>query len=308
MKNPHLELLFYRAPSPLDWSSPRRLLISTLRNRLHWIDGKVYPHSISHVNVVLATSSGKKISRGMSLSVSSVGYLYRFLFKGSSLDTMIINLPGKFMDDAVIEAPLKRYREKGYVETFRLLLNEAQAQRVHQYLELYQQYGLSQIYGALASDPLKGHGAGCSAFAVSVLEVLGLVTEEFKTSWSRELRVPLELMASETKGAKIGFLGFLLGRNIGWSSEKSPHYRLSFWDPERMFQWCRQFKGAQNHPEIFYDSKSQILFWDASGKSTPELDLKAHFESIAPQIQAALADRGKLWSESQLQTLLANQG
>ncbi len=262
-----------------------------------------YPHAISHVNVVLRGPSQNPIVRGMNLATSHLGYLYRFLIKGSSLDTLIINLPGRFMDEAQVWEQLEVLKPNGYVESLCLKLTPQQARRVQDYFQSYEEFQLHQIYGALASDPLKGEGAGCSAFAMSVLEVLGLLSEELRNAWGRELRIPVELMSSQTKRARVGFLGFILGQNPRWS-DLNPCYVLKFWDPEKMYDWCKKEKVHPQMSGLTVDPKTQTLLWDVRSRPVPELNLREHFLKIAPQIQKELRLRGELWSAEKLRTLL----
>jgi hypothetical protein len=299
MSAPSLELLFYRAPKPLDWSSPRRLLVSTLKNRFHWVGGHFYPHPISHVNIVLRTSTGQVYPRGMALASSPLGYLYRFLFKRSSLDTLVVNLPGRFIDEKWIWSPLPQYKSQGYVQSLKILLTPEQCSRIEYYLLLYEKSNMNRIYGALASDPLKGQGAGCSAFAVSLLELLGLITPDIENSWSRQLRIPEDMVTSKKRVARFGFFRMLFGADVAWAEDSEPHYSLRFWDPEKMFNWCQRIlRNEHLNTDIHVDLATKELIWDARLADLPPLNLKHHFESLSPQIEKELNQLGQHWDDN----------
>ncbi|ASD63839.1 hypothetical protein [Bdellovibrio bacteriovorus] len=233
----HLDLLIYRAPAPLNWQSPGRLVRSMTKNLSAQVDGKDYPHPISHVNIRLQCGWEKPVYRGMTSIKSNGAYLWDFLMKGVSLDTMLINQTGRSYTEQEILTWLKPLTEKGYVRQFRLILNSDQCTRLRRYVDLYQSTGLINIYGGLRSDPLLGQGAGCSAFAASFLRVLDLDSTKLRQAWQRTLRIPLELLSVKHERARISFLGYLRGKDRPWASPQEPHILLKFWDPEKMFHW-----------------------------------------------------------------------
>lgn len=234
----HLDLLIYRAPEPLDWQSPGRLVRSMTKNLSAKVDGKDYPHPISHVNIRLQCRH-ETIFRGMTSIKSNGAYLWDFLVKGVSLDTMLINQSGRSYSEKEILTWLKPLTEKGYVRQLRLLLNSNQCARLRRYVDLYQSTGLINIYGGLRSDPLLGQGAGCSAFAVSFLRILGLDSASLRKNWQRSLRIPLELLSVKHDRARISFLGYLRGKDRPWASSAEEHIVLKFWDPEKMYHWIK---------------------------------------------------------------------
>ncbi|WP_374028705.1 hypothetical protein [Bdellovibrio bacteriovorus] len=246
-----LELIFYRAPKPLDWRTPGHLVRSSLRNMRMKVAGKNYPHPISHVNIRLQCGNEPSIYRGMTSYKSNASYLWDFFGKGQALDTFIINVPGRFYRNEEILAWLPYLKKKGYVRSLELQLNDEQCARAQRYLKLYEDLGLDQIYGGLRSLPHEGEGAGCSAFAVSFLQILDLFPESVDRAWRRELRVPLELMRTRSQSPRIGVLGYLRGRDRAWASPAEKHFVLKFWDPELMYNWVGD-KG-----KIFWDVRTE---------------------------------------------------
>lgn len=270
-----LELIFYRAPSPLNWSSPGNLVRSMTQNLQAQVDGETYPHPISHVNLRLQCGSQPAIYRGMTSVKSNAAYLWDFVIQGSSLDTLLINQKGRSYSKEEILYWLPRLRSRGYVRSLRILLNPGQCARASAYLQLYKKTGLHNIYGGLRSDPQHGEGAGCSAFAVSVLQVLNLFPRTVAQEWQRELRIPLNLLSSQEQRARISFLGYLRGKDRPWAQPDEKHIHLKFWDPERMFRW------AGNKGKIWDAREGRIpqtpLFpWD---QKTLIQTVRYHFEN-----------------------------
>lgn len=258
-----LEILFYRAPSPIKWNTPGNLVRSMAKNLVAKVDGENYPHPISHVNIRLHCDSHQEIYRGMTSVKSNASYLRDFFVQGSSLDTMIINQRGRSYTKQEILYWLPRLRERGYARSLKIKLNSEQCHRAEQYLADYAKTGLQRIYGGLRSDPLRGEGAGCSAFAVSILRVLQILPDSVAHQWQRKIRIPLELLSSQYRSSAISFFDYLRGDDWSWANSGNPHILLKFWDPELMFRWAKdnptwdvRHLAVPNTPFFAWDKKS----------------------------------------------------
>ncbi|WP_413613428.1 hypothetical protein [Bdellovibrio sp. HCB-110] len=269
-----LELIFYRAPKPLNWSTPGNLIHSTLKNMRMRVDGYRYPHSISHVNVRLQCGNEPSIYRGMTATKSDPSYVWDFLGKGVALDTLMINVPGRHYTEEQILRWLPTLKAKGYVRSLKLILNDDQCARVQRYIKLYEELHLDKIYGGLRSTAHYGQGAGCAAYAVSFLQILDLFPESIDKHWRRTLLIPLELLSSQTHSARIGFFGYLRGKDRTWSSPNEKHIPLEFWDPELMYNWVGNvIKDKKNFPPHMWTEKDpktpfQSLVWDVRSYPT----------------------------------------
>lgn len=300
-----LEFLVYRAPQALDWSSPGQLFRSTLRNMQEKVNDKPYPHAISHVNIRLQCGKAPPLYRGMAATKSTFSYLWDYVVKGESLDSLLIPVKGRFYTEQEILQWLPVLQETGHVHSLRFSLNQAQCARAKNYLERYEELGLQNIYGGLRSDPLRGEGAGCSAFAVSFLQVLGVDVDAIFPSWRRELRVPKALMSTQSRWAEIGIWGYLWRQENGrWAHSKTePHVHLRFWDPEKIYQWIQNFevlpkmKGVSKSREGLFVS----VLWDLRKVPIPQDDF---FQYPAPLIEKTaqyhLANAQRLLTETEL--------
>ncbi len=268
-----IEFIFYKAPTPLNWSSPGRLVKSTLRNMRdprEWQTLSAFDFSRQYSTAVWKWSFD--LSRHDSPKRKCLLCL-GFLGRGVALDSLLINVRGRFYTrDEILEwlGPLKRL---GYVRTFKLILNDDQCNRAQRYLKTYEELRLNEIYGGLRSEPNLGEGAGCSAFAISFLEVLGFMSESMRAAWRRELLVPVELLRSRTRSAKIGVIGYLRGRDRPWASENEKHIRLEFWDPEKMFNWVGNVTSSLKDSQHMWAEKESgsrfpKLVWDVSSYPT----------------------------------------
>lgn len=301
-----MELIFYRAPQALDWSTPGRLVRSTFRNQFIRLHGKVYPHSISHVNVRLQCGTEDSVYVGMTSEKSSGAYLSDFLFRGISLDTFLINVKGRFVRTSDVLDWLPVLKSEGYVRSLKVLLNSDQCARAKRYLRLYRELGIQEIYGGLRSLPLRGEGAGCSAFGVSFLQVLGLFPAEIDKAWSRSLNVPIELLSSRSRRARIGFFGFLRGRDRSWALPHEDHIRMRFWDPELMYSWVGAMAQKPSLPaylSIYKESHSPFMsvLWDARNYPLKSESIFSYsVGTMKKTVRYHLENRGRRLSEEEI--------
>ncbi|WP_413570577.1 hypothetical protein ACLWBD_08380 [Bdellovibrio sp. HCB117] len=270
-----MELIFYRAPAPLNWSTPGNLVRSTFKNLKFKIGDRPYPHSISHVNVRLQCGKKTSLYRGMTSKKSNFSYAWDFVIEGKALDTFLINVKGRFYTEKEIRTWLPTLKAQGYVRSLKVLLNESQCSRAERYLSLYENLGLQNIYGGLRSLPLQGEGAGCAAFAVSFLQILDLFPSELDEYWKRRLYVPLEILSTQERSARIGAIGYMRGKDRLWAQPSEKHIILDFWDPERMFQWQAQMLSQKAKLPVYMSWEQdpgnvfERLVWDARSYPTP---------------------------------------
>ncbi|QDK36907.1 hypothetical protein DOE51_04525 [Bdellovibrio sp. NC01] len=289
-----LELLFYRAPQPLDWSTPGALVRSAYHNSFakvgHWENDNyrwdIYPHGISHVNIKLQCGSKSPVYRGMTSDRSNFSYAWDLMVKGRALETFLIDVQGRFYKNDEVLKWLSILESQDYVRRFQLKLNSAQCSRLENYLAQYEKLKLWTVYGGLRSQALWGQGAGCADFAVSFLKILNLFPEEIATHWRRELKVPLRLLSSETRDADISFWKYIRGADGTWAKDSKNAVVFSFYDPELMYRWV----GAKNK-----------AVWDVSSYKTPQGDiLKMPAEKILKNIYRKRSNLNALLSEADL--------
>ena len=201
--------------------------------------------------------------------------LNKVLFEGASLEQMITNVSGRFLSEKDILKWLPILEKKGLVHKLTFRLNPYTCRRLLFYLADYKTYRFDKIYGGLHSDALNGQGAGCASFGTSFIRAAGLYTEEFEREWKRELRIPKNLIGTEEQTAEVGFFGFVLwGHDGAWAKENEPHNKISFWDPELMFNWIqgvatgtKKFESYQY--EVKTKHKSHEVIVKTGGYPTP---------------------------------------
>jgi hypothetical protein len=299
-----LEFFIYRAAAPLDWNSPGALLKTTLNNMFMKVGDATYPHSISHINIGLKCDSEPMLYRGMAATKSNFSYLWDFLIQGQALDSLLVPVRGRYYTEDEILHWLPLLKKTGHVRSLKFLLSNSQCARLQNYLKSYEALGLHRIYGGLRSEPLQGQGGGCSAFAMSFLQVLGLDIDRLFPAWRRHLLVPRNLLSSQTRSASIGLAGYLLKGETGqWASDPQDAVPLSFWDPELMFQWVDSIFKSKKTPQNLSFQKDpstdyKIVLWNLRHEPLPKSEIfnlpKASLEKTAKyhidQVERLLSD------------------
>lgn len=249
-----LSILAYTAPTPLDWSTPGALTRTTIDNSLFGLIGRwrelgrgereyeyvAYPHAISHLNVELICNGEIKILTGMTSLRPDGEYLKGLALEGKSLETMVEDVPGGLISTEKVQEWLPIMTQRGYVRRVKWQLHPQTCERLQQYFSDYKKLGLEKLYGGLNSRPLEAKGgAGCAAFAMSFLEVAGLYAPaDYDSVWKRDLRLREKYITRADKLAERGIWSFLLyGYDGAWAQENEPHLKMSFWDPQRVYDW-----------------------------------------------------------------------
>jgi hypothetical protein len=234
-----IKLHFMRSPRGINWSSPWAFAASGIRNSLIRGDGRrTYP--IGHVFIELKCDSiGTHIFRGMTSDSTSTNVERDLIFKQRyGLGIIFHTYAGKLEKDASIEADLSDYEGSARKGELAIDVSPGACARMVSYAQEFEARGYGKLYSGLQADPLKGEGAGCSAFVVSFLRVGGLMAEEFE-AWKRIIDVPKRFVGGPLTGNRVNPIKFLGNPFSRWSN-RIPHINLQAWDPESMHRWVRE--------------------------------------------------------------------
>jgi hypothetical protein len=232
-----LKLHVIKSPVGINWSTPWKLAITTVKNQIAPVGNK-RAYSISHVFVeVNCPSVNTRILRGMTSATNTEERDIIFK-KKYGLGAMFHTYVGKLEKDQEIEEDLLPYKGAHRKAELTFKVSPLACQRMLDYAEEYEQLGYGQMYSGLQADPLKGEGAGCSAFAVSFMRVAGLM-DDFTSDWKQKINIPKKLIGGPLTGNRVKFSFLLLNPFLRWSSD-IPHIHLEAWDPELMHQWIHK--------------------------------------------------------------------
>ncbi len=238
VQTPAQELTLYAIPSPkgINWQSPGKLVRSYLTNFLSASRYGKYKHSIGHVIVELKDSTRHVLASVSSASHS--GMTQNVLRRGYGLGILFSDIFG-ILEETDINLPQVQERTRtGEIAFIRYRVSQPLFDRLWQYYEEYKQREYYRNYNG-ANKPREGLGAGCSAFAVSFLEVGGLLNILPDSLWKIEVNIPSGLIGGHHSVYRyVQVVKIFLARH--WLPAADSSGRLySTYEPSRIYQWIR---------------------------------------------------------------------
>lgn len=225
------------APAKLDWGSPRRLLLSTLKATLLNPD-----HPIGHVNIEVQYRGQEDAAHHLFTGATDQesGASRRLLLKdGLAFSILERSWPGRLEGDQESSAAIaNRCKRRNRLAVVTFIISDATCQRLLDYVHALRTDSTPRYYG-FSARPRRGEGSGCSAFGASFVELIGVMDPALRGAWGRTVRVPLSLMAGYLGRPSIGVTRAALSpAAAAWAAPEDPHMLLECYDPDRMFDWA----------------------------------------------------------------------
>jgi hypothetical protein len=195
---PHLLTIFV-IPSRVeyDWSSPKSLYKSFFKNFKRNIFTKE-PYLLGHAFIDLISPLAQdRIFTGMK-AASKDEQKALVMDQDYGLSILGADLTGKLETSNDLEKRVEYYSRKGRLAFMTILINDEAAQRMVEFYNLFIAEGDSlqrpdHHYGGAYWPRYYGEGAGCSAFAVSFLDLGGLLEDEYE-EWQVQVDIPMDLI------------------------------------------------------------------------------------------------------------------
>lgn len=314
-----LVMHFFRAPNPFGWTRPQEVARKTAYGLAKSKLG-LWSHIIGHVNAHVACEGEKEaVLVGMTGAMETEDP-YKIFTVGSGMSIMFDNFRGKLdgekEQDHEFEWRLNHADPRKRINSLEVELSAANCQRLMSYIREYKARRYDKVYGGLASRARYGEGAGCSEFAMSLLDIVGLKNFEVQarngtTTLAKEfsiaVNVPLEMMGPPYTDTKVNYLtkSFLSSDAYSWAEEDEPHYPARFFDPTQMWEFVDKVHRANSaalergEDELPYPDfsvavrmASPVLFLDATRAPTPEeplffTDMNADYRMDEKQVWEA---------------------
>jgi hypothetical protein len=235
-----------RPPANLNWNNPSSIAWSAVRASLNSSF-----HPIGHItaNVECVTPQGEDVSfwTGMTSSTNNPTDMELLREKKLGFGIFYYDFKGHLeTKEEIIEDLEKARHEIGRFFSLRFLINPEHCLRMRDYYQQFQNKGVDAFYG-LNHRPRYKEGAGCTAYAMSFLDVAGVFSQSLQNAWGKTILIPEELIGSESK--PVPMLDLLYSTHASrWAQEDEDHRRLAFFDTQFMAEWATQFKGASRLP------------------------------------------------------------
>ncbi len=229
-----LRLYVYPSPKQILWENPTQMARITLQN-----NASLDKHPIGHVNIEVECAGQDTIITGMTSGKRGES-IRKLIREKYGLGILFYNLAGRmeYAKDIYYQFP-KRYKN-GKLGILSYKINARTCARLSQYYKEYLDGEYFNHYG-LPNRPRYREGAGCSAYGASYVELAGLMTEELKSEWSHNIRVPEKWIGGHFTNRKVYMHDIVTPlKPIHWANENEAHYPLFFWDPDLMFLWIQK--------------------------------------------------------------------
>ncbi len=212
---------------PLDWSTPRSLFISALKNR--WEDGgRPFGHVYTEINC-----GEKKVVT--STRCKNFNPISEFVSGGRGLGILYHTYEGELEEGPALQKELQEQRHDRKMLSLEYKLNEDQCARMLTYLDEFRALNAGRSYG-LPHRPLFAEGGTDVAFAVSFLDVAGVLQEKDREEWWNQVNIPLAYSGPPLQDETANFIRVLFGATE-WAMEKEKHKKLQFYDTQKMYAW-----------------------------------------------------------------------
>lgn len=229
------ELKFYILPTPhgMNWDSPRKLLTSSIKNKL---SGQ--RQFLGHVTIEVSCTNPKwQMRTGMRSNKFDV--FNQLLWRGIGLGVIFHSFEGELESAEKSTEVIKLSNQMGSFISYNI--THEQCAHVKKYFEIFKEKKLYHSYG-LVHRPLMGEGSGCSAFAMSFLKVLGVSDSNLDHEWGRVLKVPLRLMGPPVTNHYIPLWRIYFSGDWMPASDGK---EVFFYDPDKMHYWVKKVRAEE---------------------------------------------------------------
>jgi hypothetical protein len=233
-KGNYLSLYFIPSPYGVDWSNPRSVLLSNVRNQFSF-----KPRKLGHVNVHLKCESETEELTGM--YSPQMNSKTQILINGAGYGILWHSFPGALEEKELLQLELPNYISENRLSLVRLKISSSVCKKLKNYLSEYKSQNFQKSYGLFNRPRLK-EGAGCSAFGVSFLDIANLLQQETK-EWQVQLNISEALLGAPVRDEYIPV--WRIYNTKSWAQENEPHKKILFWDPDKMHAWTLKNKNTE---------------------------------------------------------------
>lgn len=226
-----ITLYCFPSPNKINWQNPHTLLTSTVRNYI--IKKNSYPvRPLGHIMIELKKDSSY-ILTGM--SPKHPAELKKNVLKNKEgLGILFKVIDGHLEETEKIRSELEYRTLTGKAAFITYNISDAAYEYLKLYIRSFKARGYDKMYNG-NNLPRMGEGSGCSAFAISFLELINALFPEYANNWKIKVKVPDKLICSQPAGEKISLRRLLF--SFRWAKNNEPFTTLELYDPTLMYKW-----------------------------------------------------------------------
>lgn len=255
------ELTIYTIPAPVefDWSSPSTLLNSYKRGFIaNFFKGGDYV--LGHMFFKLTTPLlPEPVYKGMA-SASRAEQRKLVLSDKIGLGILGVGLGGRMETNEKLEQIIRKYSNRNKLAAITYRLSESSTKKILEFIDSFSSenengHRPNLHYGGAFWPLFEDEGAGCSAFAVSLLELAG-INHKKPDCWRVEIEIPMNLIGGMLNTSNHVSLKDIRSANQWYSGNGEPNISfVPFWiyDPTFVYNWIvEQLRNIGENKESLY--------------------------------------------------------
>ncbi|MCU0369962.1 MAG: efflux RND transporter periplasmic adaptor subunit, partial [Bacteroidales bacterium] len=295
------ELTIYVIPSTVkyDWSSPRTLYKSYARNYIRNIFKKKH-YQLGHAFIELTTplAPGRIFTGMRSASIEEPVDMVRK--ENYGLAVLGADMAGALETETHLTCILDRFSSRGQLAFMRFLISDEATERMLQFFQAYKggndgKGSHAAHYGGAFWPRFEGEGSGCSAFAVSFLDLAGILKDEFDM-WKVRINIPLDLIGGPYNDFNPVRIRDIKKR-YNWAdpaTDQDGFEYLEMYDPARLVivSSVPETRATKLHEraavEVHFDGYPQRTFKGSVSRMYPRLDGKTRTRTFEVLVHAPI--------------------
>lgn len=228
----------------LEWTTPRMLIFSILKNQYYFPKTKSYiGHVSAEVNCFDGNNQKREFIGQSSHSLDGFrnfilgGYGFSLLNKPqNNYDLPLLMVAGKLDDYSEVNIKYAEYMANKNFAILTTKMSEKSCLRALSYIKEYKKKTIEgkeagNRYG-FGADPLKFEGAGCAPMVQTILSLADL--ESLSSGMDQEVFIPKELLGDPEIKNKVS-LWKVLTNNKNISNSGNGGVKFSFPDPQQLY-------------------------------------------------------------------------
>lgn len=242
-----ITLYSFPPPHPYKWKHPHSLLISCLRN--YYAKSDYQPRRIlGHMVVELRRDTAVFLTGMVADDLQNMRH--SLLKDKMGLGVLFSCVRGHLEDKNEVLPELEQRLDGAGTAFIRFRISDSAYEYLCNYLDSFRRRGYDKLYNG-ENRPRAGRGAGCTAFGISFLELIGAILPEFREKWAVNLRIPASLIGDSTNHKRISLARIFFSFN--WARPNKPFRQLVLFEPYRVYEWITStWKKLKKRPEDCY--------------------------------------------------------
>lgn len=258
---------------PLEWTSPRNLIYSLVKNQYFFPKTK---HNIGHVTVeVNCKVNNEKIREFIGQTSLEKGGFKKYLQQGYGFS--ILNRPqnnydypnlyvkGRLDYENQVFKDYAKFLSENLMSVISVEVSPRSCQKAMAYIQEYKARTqgsdlAGNVYG-FGADPTNYEGAGCAPLAQTVLEKAGLYS--LANAMDQTVYIPKELIGDPKKNKIVSIKDLILA-DIDMSENKTGRVKFTFPDPQGLMDYFKQEQTAKNTAFLLLDERRERFVAGAS--------------------------------------------